>query len=123
MPRALRTCAAPGCPTLVGPGPSYCAAHLPLRQPWPEQQHRLSPSRRGYGFAWQQLRRRYLRLHPECVTCGADATEVDHMLPLQDGGTNDDDNLQALCHACHSRKTLHESQARWQRTRAQQEAA
>lgn len=45
-----------------------------------------------------------------CVCCAADgrttvATEVDHILPLHKGGTDDLENLQALCGECHARKT------------------
>jgi hypothetical protein len=32
--------------------------------------------------------------------------EVDHVVELQDGGTNDASNLMALCRNCHGRKTL-----------------
>ena len=31
--------------------------------------------------------------------------EIDHMIPLFKGGTNDLDNLQALCKDCHAGKT------------------
>lgn len=45
-----------------------------------------------------------------CQSCSAhgrtqEATEVDHIIPLFKGGTNDITNLQALCHECHSNKT------------------
>lgn len=33
------------------------------------------------------------------------ATEVDHVIPLHKGGTDDYDNLQGLCHNCHADKT------------------
>lgn len=33
---------------------------------------------------------------------------VDHILPLDDGGTDDPLNLQVLCDECHGRKTLAE---------------
>ncbi|WP_366141808.1 HNH endonuclease signature motif containing protein, partial [Propionivibrio sp.] len=33
------------------------------------------------------------------------ATDVDHIVPIRRGGTNKHENLQPLCHACHSRKT------------------
>lgn len=33
------------------------------------------------------------------------ATEVDHVLPRHRGGTDDLENLQALCSECHARKT------------------
>jgi 5-methylcytosine-specific restriction protein A len=36
------------------------------------------------------------------VTAGV---EVDHILPVHKGGTDEDDNLQALCHECHESKT------------------
>lgn len=40
-----------------------------------------------------------------------DAAEVDHKLPLSKGGTDDKDNLQALCACCHSMKTHAERRA------------
>ena len=45
----------------------------------------------------------------QCAHCGdaLEATyEVDHVVELQDGGTNDVGNLAALCRNCHGRKTL-----------------
>jgi len=46
----------------------------------------------------------------ECLKQGrlTPATEVDHIVPLASGGTNDLENLQPLCHSCHSRKTAKE---------------
>lgn len=43
-----------------------------------------------------------------CRKCGGRATEVDHITPLFRGGTNDDRNMQSLCHACHATKTASE---------------
>jgi 5-methylcytosine-specific restriction protein A len=34
---------------------------------------------------------------------------VDHIEPFKFVGSNDRANLQRLCHACHSRKTLREN--------------
>lgn len=35
--------------------------------------------------------------------------EVDHILALKDGGSNEIDNLRALCRPCHAKKTAEES--------------
>lgn len=47
----------------------------------------------------------------KCAGCGnvLDATfEVDHKIPLYKGGTNQVDNLEALCRNCHGKKTLND---------------
>lgn len=56
------------------------------------------------------IRRRFLDAYPLCSRCEADgrvvlAEEVDHIKPLAVGGTDSDDNKQALCKACHQKKT------------------
>lgn len=60
------------------------------------------------GAAWQRLRTSVLAGEPLCRDCASrsivtEATDVDH----RDGnpGNNDPDNLQPLCHSCHSIKT------------------
>lgn len=35
--------------------------------------------------------------------------EIDHIIPLYHGGSNDLNNLQALCRNCHGQKTLYDS--------------
>jgi 5-methylcytosine-specific restriction enzyme A len=66
---------------------------------------------RGYDSRWARYSRRYLRAHPLCVACTADgliaqATAVDHIVPIRQGGAMwDPRNHQALCHDCHTRKT------------------
>ena len=44
-------------------------------------------------------------MEPWCRTCGAPATDVDHIVRRNYGGSEDDSNLQSLCHPCHSSKT------------------
>ena len=60
------------------------------------------------------MRTRVLTLEPECrCGCGQPATDVDHVLALEDGGEPWDwHNLQPLTHACHTRKTDAERRAR-----------
>ena len=59
------------------------------------------------------IRAQTLYQYPLCVKCESKgritaATEVDHVIPLHQGGTDDFDNLQALCHDCHAEKTATE---------------
>ena len=56
---------------------------------------------------WQITRAQALaRDGRKCVLCGAEATEVDHIVEIQDGGPEFDlANLRSLCHACHVAKT------------------
>lgn len=65
-----------------------------------EKKPRLLPLN---GKAWRVLRERVLSEEPLCRMCGAPATDVDHI--DNDGNNNERDNLQGLCHECHSRKT------------------
>ena len=60
------------------------------------------------GAAWRRLRESVLSLEPLCRHCKAHglliaATDVDHK--DNDPSNNSQDNLQALCASCHSRKT------------------
>lgn len=41
-----------------------------------------------------------------CRTCGKPAIEVDHIVEVADGGTNDQANLQLLCGLHHREKTI-----------------
>lgn len=47
----------------------------------------------------------------ECIECNkrTPALEVDHIIPLYQGGDNSFENLQALCATCHKNKTIHDS--------------
>ena len=48
--------------------------------------------------------------------------QCDHIVPLWDGGSNDMENLQALCANCHSEKTILEARERAKRAKLQKEA-
>lgn len=52
--------------------------------------------------------------NPLCAECERNgrvtaATQRDHIKALSEGGTDTDDNVQALCAACHDEKSLQES--------------
>jgi hypothetical protein len=54
---------------------------------------------------WKDQRKRVLnRDNHQCVYCGQDATQVDHIIPRVDGGTHDLDNLVAACARCNGLK-------------------
>jgi 5-methylcytosine-specific restriction protein A len=51
---------------------------------------------------------------PLCVECErlglvVLATQRDHLVPLADGGLDDDSNTQGLCDTCHEAKSLAEA--------------
>ena len=85
---------------------------------WIEQKdERGSAHSRGYGAAWRRLREVVLQHEPLCRHCMhrgrlTPASEVDHITPLRDGGTNERDNLQPLCGSCHDDKTARDVRAR-----------
>jgi len=62
--------------------------------------------------AWKNLRAQVLAEEPLCRMCSArglvvPATDVDHIEDSRDDFTDDNsrENLQSLCHTCHSLKT------------------
>jgi 5-methylcytosine-specific restriction protein A len=78
---------------------------------------RGSRHQRGYGWEWEKQRKRILdrdrHLCQKCLREGQarPATDVDHVVSRGQGGSEGDDNLQALCRACHKAKTALEGQA------------
>ena len=112
MKRAGTTCRKPGCPGIVRDGAcSACGQSSKRRRQRQYDDQRGSAAKRGYDRQWQQLRRAFLRAHPLCIECAKEgattpATEVDHIIPKRDRGTDEWDNLQPLCKPHHSRKTM-----------------
>lgn len=61
---------------------------------------------------WADLRARILsRDGGRCRTCGAIATQVDHIIPAHQGGTDHPTNLASICVPCHRSKTGREARA------------
>lgn len=86
--------------------PSTCVSSQRIHD-----EKRGTAHQRGYGANWRKLREVVLNAEPLCRHCLArgvpvPAVEVDHILPLRDGGDNSRGNLQPLCAACHDRKTV-----------------
>ena len=106
MPRrAAHPCSQRGCPALVyDPNERYCAEHKAQRQAEYDAR-RGTAAERGYDAAWQKVRAEYLAEHPICTKCTERSIDVHHIVPKRDGGTDDWNNLEALCHSHHSGAT------------------
>ena len=110
-----RPCSYPGCGRLIDG--RYCDEH---RQSIDHQYNRYlrdPDTNKRYGRAWKRLRARFLLRHPLCEECKSEsrlsvAEEVHHILPLANGGTNDEGNLMALCKSCHSKITIGSTNSR-----------
>lgn len=58
---------------------------------------------------WTATRARILRRDARtCYVCGNEAHEVDHIIPVSQGGTHEDHNLAAICVPCHRIKSERE---------------
>jgi 5-methylcytosine-specific restriction protein A len=62
------------------------------------------------GKAAAQRRAFWLSMHPLCATCEragrvTAATQVDHPIPIEDGGADNESNMASICDACHLVKT------------------
>jgi 5-methylcytosine-specific restriction protein A len=68
---------------------------------------RKSRHERGYGAEWEKTRKRVLeRDSGLCQACArkdrvALGREVHHKKPRAQGGSDEDSNLETLCHECH----------------------
>jgi 5-methylcytosine-specific restriction protein A len=72
---------------------------------------------RGYGAQWERLRKIVLQRDSYlCQPClhsdpkrVRPAKAVDHIIAKANGGTDDLDNLRAICGPCHALKTIHDA--------------
>ena len=123
--KALRPCRVNGCAAYAGPGSSMCERHR--RE---SEAARRSDRCLWYSSArWARERGAFLRANPLCAECARQgrvraAGQVDHIRPHRgDAGLFwDRDNWQALCAACHSRKTAAEDGGFGHARRSREEA-
>ncbi len=71
---------------------------------------RPSAAKRGYDRRWKAIRLKTLiRDNFTCVDCHSVVdgkhAHVDHIIPREDGGSDEPDNLATRCDRCHGKKT------------------
>lgn len=113
MPRALRVCPTSGCSELTNGGRcTTCKARA--------ETIRGNAASRGYGSTWARRRAAYLRRHPLCALCPAQASVADHYptsrRDLVAQGVPDPDaehRLRPLCTPCHASETSRHQPGGW----------
>ena len=101
----LRACVRCGVPTEG----SYCPEHKP--KPWATSRRRQRLTVSG----WEEQRRakrvlaRYMGACHFCGRSNPPADQVDHVVPLAQGGADDEGNLAPIHSACHVEKTRAEA--------------
>jgi 5-methylcytosine-specific restriction protein A len=115
--RGMQVCPVAGCPCLTWKG--KCSSHQRTNSATGRRYHdsyEAAPS--SLRTRWDKASRAYLREHPWCVDpshqpaiAAPRAAVVDHIDGLSLAGPRgfDPENWQALCAACHGRKTAGES--------------
>ncbi|SES12327.1 5-methylcytosine-specific restriction enzyme A [Vreelandella subterranea] len=107
-----RPCRAPMCAGKTTHKHGYCDTHADQAVTWKKPAHKKSG--RG-GRPWRRIRERILQrdkgLCQPCLRKGiyTPAAEVDHIVNEASGGTDVDDNLEAICNPCHKAKTQEEA--------------
>lgn len=101
---APRPCTHPGCGVLVRDGTGRCPQHPKTN--WVK----ATPVKRITGRRLQTLRADLFEREPLCAECRRQgrvtlATQRDHIVSLEEGGTEDPENIQGLCHDCHDVKS------------------
>lgn len=106
MPRAPRLCTNYRTCRGYAKGGPYCPDCRPAPFAGAKERWRASkPSN------WHSLRRMVLRRDPTCTEdgCREPSTEVDHLVPVAEGGSWTPDNLAGMCTEHHKRKTIQDA--------------
>jgi len=79
--------------------------------PWTHDEDSRRKDAEVYGGKeWQRVRKAALRrAGGKCEKCSSSLRlQVDHVIPVSQGGGNEPGNVQVLCEVCHKRKTATE---------------
>ncbi|MGH3578677.1 MAG: HNH endonuclease, partial [Mycobacterium sp.] len=106
--RSPKLCAELGCAELVDSGTRRCAQHERERA-WRGVDSKRSGTAEHKARRLRVLKRDGYQCQLRYAgTCVGSATDCDHIIPLSEGGTDNDDNCCAACRPCHQRKSSHE---------------
>ena len=96
-----RRCIITGCRDFAVPGTSRCPRH-PYKSGWGRRPSSTPAS--AYRGDWPERRASQLKREQNCRICGRPATQVDHIIANQHGGSNREDNLCLCCIRCNLKK-------------------
>lgn len=106
MPRKpLKPCKHNGCPNLTDE--MFCEEHKKYASRNYEKCRRNKTLSKHYSNTnWRKRRAIYISQNPLCERCLSKgrmttANLVHHIVPVSQGGSDDEDNLMALCRSCH----------------------
>ncbi len=106
-----RACMHPGCPNLVTVANAYrCPEH---EREYLKNWERPRDVKYTSGM-WKKLSRLFLANHPLCERCGAPSELAHHVYRKREGGSDDFENLEALCRKCHEAEH-NEKGERWKK--------
>ena len=108
--RPARPCTHPGCGVLTRGKVPRCPEHP--EESWARNEY-ANNVKRITGPRLQKLRRQLFQREPLCVACKnagrvSLATQRDHIIPLAEGGADNEQNTQGLCAPCHELKRQEE---------------
>jgi 5-methylcytosine-specific restriction protein A len=108
-----RPCLVDGCPGITTAGRSRCSAHENQMNAAKRRRRAAAP---GDGAAARLRRTLNIFGVGTCAVCSvrlpAHLLDVDHLVPLIDGGGDYDHNVRPICRSCHREKTANEARAR-----------
>lgn len=108
-----RICAVAGCYNTTKDNNKYCDKHINTveRKIFTVRTKSRQWHNKYNNAQWRKKSREFLRNNPYCVECGNKATITDHIIPHRGNEFLfwSDENLQAMCQSCHTRKTFAEN--------------
>jgi 5-methylcytosine-specific restriction endonuclease McrA len=109
-----KLCLEPRCPNPARPGKGRCVDHDRQAEAARSARRRETTNGIFKTKRWALTRGAVLARDPICKACdNALSTQVDHIVPLEDGGDPYRlEGLQGLCDPCHWSKTARENAAR-----------